>query len=217
MSFFQPTSAAAARKAQQRPASTTSKQDSDHRHLLSPSAAPSRAESIRSFGASTSGDADAADSNSASTAPPLPRGSAGPPRSQSAPAAARPYRGYASEDEYIAAFAAFLREKQYFESEQQLTGFYGAETLADYAARGGQGPFAKSKAQRVREKERRRKEAVGATLDDVAEAEEERARGGEDVDATVPEARAGGRGAPSGLRRMGMGFGRVFTRRGTVA
>jgi len=213
MSFFQPTSAAAARKAQQRPASTTSKQDSDHRYLLSPSAAPSRASSIRSFGASTSRD----DSDSASTAPPLPRGSAAPPRSQSAPAVARPYRGYASEDEYIAAFAAFLREKQYFESEQQLTGFYGAETLADYAARGGQGPFAKSKAQRVREKERRRKEAVGATLDDVAEAEEERARGAEDVDATVPEARAGSGRAPRGLRRMGMGFGRVFTRRGTVA
>jgi len=211
MSFFQPTSANAGRKTQQRPASTTSKQDSDHRHLLSPSAAPSRAESIRSFGASTSrGDDDI------SIRPAPPRG-APPPRSLSEPNVARAYRGYASEDEYIAAFAAFLREKQYFESDQQLTGFYGKETLDDYVKRGGVGPFAKNKAERKREKERRRKEAMGATLEDVTEAEEERAHAVDDVDATIPSATGGSGASPRGLRRMSKGLSRVFTRRGTVA
>jgi len=213
MSFFQPTSADTTRKAQQRSPSTSSKQDSDYRHLLAPSAAPSRAESIRSFAVETERGEDDVD---AITALP-PRGAAAKPRSQSEPNVQRPFRGYASEDEYIKAFTEFLREKQYFESDQQLTGFYGKDTLDDYIKRGGNGPFAKSKAERKRDKERRRKEAMGATLEDVTEAEEERARTTEDVDATIPSNTGDSREAPRGLRRMSKGLGRVFTRRGTVA
>jgi hypothetical protein len=213
MSFFQPTAANAGRRTQQCTAATTSKTDSDYRHLLSPSAAPSRAESIRSFAVET----ERGDDDDAITPAP-PRGAPPPrPRSHSEPNVKRPYRGYASEDDYIKAFTEFLREKQYFESDQQLTGFYGKDTLDDIAKRGGHGPFSKSKADRKRDKERRRKEAMGATLEDVTEAEEERAHTVEDVDGTIPSASGGSGGPPKGLRRMSKGLGRVFTRRGTVA
>jgi hypothetical protein len=40
-----------------------------------------------------------------------------------------PYQGYESEGAYIAAFKGFLKEKEYFETDMQLMGFYGTKTM----------------------------------------------------------------------------------------
>lgn len=127
----------------------------------------------------------------------------------SEPMVRRPYKGYPSEDDYIKAFTEFLMEKQYFETDMQLRGFYGTETMEDYLKKNGY----KSKAERKREKERKKRLAAGATLEDVAEAEEERAKTQQDVDGMIQEVDAE---RPRGLRKMSK-IGRVFTRRGTVA
>lgn len=121
-------------------------------------------------------------------------------------------------------------EKEYFETDTQITGFYGKKTMEDYIRQGGHGVFDKSRAERKREKERgkrekerrkrekerRKRKAVGATLEDVTEAEEERARAGEDVDETIATVNGDVREAPRGLKKVSK-IRRVFTRRGTVA
>lgn len=197
----------ATRKTEQRSPSISSKRDSEYRHLLSPSVAPSRTESIRSFATNSElGDQDAI--------APLP--AAGKQRALSEPNVKRPYRGYPSEDDYIKAFTEFLMEKQYYETDTQLTGFYGKETMDDYIKKGGHGPFSKSRADRKREKERRKRDAVGTTLENVTEVEEERAKTEGNVDGTLRTVDGEVREAPRGLRKMGK-IGRVFTRRGTVA
>ena len=67
---------------------------------------------------------------------------------------------------------AFLEEKQYFESDYQLIGFYGTKTAEDYLKQPG-GVRTKSREQRWAEKERRKSEQL-ARLPDVAEDEAER-------------------------------------------
>jgi hypothetical protein len=205
-----------ARKVAERSPFISAKQDSDYRHLLAPSAAPSvapsRATSIRSF-AVVDAQAQAqgldADADAITPAP------AGKARSLSEPNVQRRYRGYANEDEYIKAFTEFLMEKQYFETDHQLSGFYGKETMDDYLQKSGY----KSRADRKREKaekKRRPSAAAGATLEDVLEGEEDEARRVEDVDGTIREVNAeDGVQASRGLRRMSR-IGRVFSRRGTV-
>jgi hypothetical protein len=134
----------------------------------------------------------------------------------SEPNVKRPYRGYPSEDDYIKAFTEFLMEKEYFETDKQITGFYGKKTMDDYIRQGGHGVFNKSSAERKREKERSKRQAVGATLEDVTEGEEERARTEEDVDGTIETVNGDVREAPRGLKKVSK-IRRVFTRRGTIA
>jgi len=185
-------------------ASTSSFQHSENRPLLAASTAPSRAESIRSFVTDNESQID--------RITPVPSGQKN--RSLSAPAIPvhkRPYRGYESEEAYLAAFTEFLKEKEYFETDMQLTGFYGRKTMADYLKEPG-GFRVQSKKERVRDREKQRLKGA-ARLPELTEGDEEGGRVGE-VDGVL-EGEAEGR--PSGLRKMSKSFARVFTRRGTVA
>jgi hypothetical protein len=129
--------------------------ESDRRHLLAPSIAPSvatsRAPSIKSvkFAGESSNengkvinisDESEGSSSSDSNVP-------------------RPYRGFPSQEAYLAALLEFGREKQYFETEQRLIGFYGTKTVEDRLREGG-GHRSKSKAARKAEKERRKSEQL---------------------------------------------------------
>jgi hypothetical protein len=128
----------------------------------------------------------------------------------SIPVRKRPYRGYESEEAYLAAFTEFLKEKEYFESDMQLTGFYGTKTMADYLKEPG-GVRAQSKKERKREREKQRLKGA-SRLPELTEGDEEGGKVGEE-DGVLED---GEEGRPRGLRRMSKGFTRVFMRRGTV-
>lgn len=127
------------------------------------------------------------------------------------PVMKKPYRGYESEDAYLAAFKEFLEEKEYFVTDMQLTGFYGTKTMADYLKEPG-GCRTQSKKERRREREKQRLKGA-ARLPELAEGDEERATVGEENGVLE----GGEEGRPRGLRKMSKGFSRVFTRRRTVA
>jgi len=127
------------------------------------------------------------------------------------PVQKRPYRGYESEEAYLAAFTEFLKEKEYFVTDMQLTGFYGTKTMADRIKEPG-GWRTESKKERKREREKQR--LKGATrLPELVEGNEDGGRVG-DGDGVLE---GGEEGRPKGLRKMSKSFSRVFTRRGTVA
>jgi len=88
----------------------------------------------------------------------------------------KPYRGYESEDAYLAALRAFLEEKQYIQMDTALVGWYGKHTMAERIAEMGPGPsfrFRKSskdasaaqQPEQQQEPQRRR-----ATVDETANA-----------------------------------------------
>jgi hypothetical protein len=111
-----------------------------------------------------------------------------------------PYRGFPFKEAPLAALLNFAKEKQYFESDHQLIGFYGTKTVEDYLKEPG-GFRSKSKSERKAEKERRKSD-LRANLPDVVEDEGEV---GEDVV------------RPTGVRRIPKGLSKVFMRRITIA
>lgn len=195
---------AARRQEQLTTAAKSSTPHSENRPLLVASVAPSRAESIRSFVTDKESQID--------RIAPLPSGQRD--RSQSEPAIPvmkKPYRGYESEDAYLAAFEEFLKEKEYFVTDMQLTGFYGKKTMEDYLKEPG-GCRTRCKKERKREREKQRLRGA-ARLPELTEGDEEMGRVGEEDGVLEGE----DEGRPTGLRKMSKGFSRVFMRRGTVA
>lgn len=203
MSVFQPTTVGATSRQEQLPSSPLSMPQSENRHLLAPSAVPSRAESVQSFTMDNESEVDRFE--------PMPAGQKGRSLSEPAiPVKKKGYRGYESEDAYIAAFKEFLTEKEYFEHDKQLRGFYGSKTMEDYIKESG-GWRTKSKEQRRKERDKQRLKGANR-LPEVVEGEEESERVGEEDDVLE----GGEEGRPKGLRKMSMGFSRVFTRRRTI-
>jgi hypothetical protein len=95
----------------------------------------------------------------------------------------------------------FLQEKQYFESDHQLIGFYGTKTVEDYLnTPGGWRAVGKEERQaRKEEKAKKKSEALAARMPVVAEeAELERSATAADV---------------SKQGRLNKSFGRVFGKR----
>lgn len=103
--------------------------ETDRRHLLSQSVAPSETSSI------IDGDR-------------TPRAHSPAPSSQlteyerrdtiaeSTPTR-RPYKGFPSEEEYLEALRAWAESKKYLQFDRTLVGFYGATTMQEYASRPG--------------------------------------------------------------------------------
>jgi hypothetical protein len=58
-----------------------------------------------------------------------------PQRVQSNTSTIRPYRGFASEAEYLAALHAWAEEKKYVQPDSSLVGFYGQTTVEELASR----------------------------------------------------------------------------------
>ena len=65
-----------------------------------------------------------------------------------------PYRGFPSEDHYLAALRAWAAEKEYVQLDTALVGWYGKKTKEDYLNQPGLGLRTKYKA-RKEEKQRR--------------------------------------------------------------
>lgn len=106
--------------------------ETDRRHLLAESVAPSETSSIIDFG-----DGDR-----------TPRAQSPAQASQSyslerretiaeATPVRRPYRGFPSEEEYLAALRAWAEEKKYIQHDTMLTGFFGNTTMQELASRPG--------------------------------------------------------------------------------
>lgn len=94
--------------------------ETEHRHLLSDSVAPSES-------ASMIADYDDGDRT---------------PRARSPSRAAstmtpRSYKGFASEAEYFAALEEWAESKKFLETDKRLIGFYGPKTMDDYANQPG--------------------------------------------------------------------------------
>jgi hypothetical protein len=125
--------------------------ESDRRHLTAPSVAPSvatsRATSIKSV---KFADESSKETREIGPAPHDPQ--ANPSSNPNIP---QPYRGYPSREAYLAAFLEFAREKQYYEPDQQLIGFYGTKTMED-RLKEATGHRSKSKADRKADKARRK-------------------------------------------------------------
>jgi hypothetical protein len=191
---------------------------SETRHLLSLSRPPSvlaHDDDASSLAAAseTSRAQDFACATSAPTKstvePNIPRSHSEPQTPSQGPDAVSPvlrsrgFRGYESEDAYLAALIEFCNEKGYFETDTQITGFYGKKTVQDYVVEGS-GWRAES-----REERRRRKEAKAqrrSTLRSIGEIARERDPGG------VERSENEGMG-----RRLSRGLNAVLRRRGTVA
>jgi hypothetical protein len=47
----------------------------------------------------------------------------------------RPYKGFASEEEYLEALREWAEQKKYITHDTMLTGFYGKTTMQEYASR----------------------------------------------------------------------------------
>src|SRR5215469_3571300 len=191
MSFFQTKMAGATRRQEQVTTTPTSPSfpHSENCPLLVASTAPSRAESIRSFVTDNESQID--------RIAPVPSRQRDRSMSEPAiPAQKKPYRAYESEESYLAAFTEFLKEKEYFVTDMQLTGFYGTKTMADRIKEPG-GWRTESKKERKMEREKQR--LKGATrLPELVEDNEDGGRVGEE-DGVLE---GGEEGRPKGLRKM---------------
>ena len=102
--------------------------ETDRRHLLAESVAPSETSSVIDF----------ADGDRTPRAQSPSR--AGLQRRETIAEATpvrRPYRGFASEEEYLAALKEWAEEKKYVQHPTMLTGFFGPTTLQELASRPG--------------------------------------------------------------------------------
>ena len=101
--------------------------ETDRRHLLSESVAPSETSSLYSY---QDGDrTPRAQSPTRFTSPqPLRRDTLTDPTP-------RPYKGFPSEAAYLAALHEWAEEKKYITPNTQLFGFYGHTTMSDYASK----------------------------------------------------------------------------------
>lgn len=115
--------------------------ETDRRHLLADSVAPSAATSVIDYAPSELGDGDRtprAHSPSPPQAPSTFRIPAGERRDTIADpsAAPRPYKGFPSEAHYLAALHDWAESKKYIQpSDATLYGFFGPISMEEYASR----------------------------------------------------------------------------------
>jgi hypothetical protein len=106
--------------------------ETDRRHLLAESTAPSETSSMIDF-------ADG-DRTPRAQSPSRQSQINGYDRrdtiAESTPAR-RPYKGFPSEEEYLAALKAWAEEKKYIQHDTMLTGFFGNTTMQELASRPG--------------------------------------------------------------------------------
>eukprot|EP00918_Siedleckia_nematoides_P005419 GHVU01011948.1.p1 GENE.GHVU01011948.1~~GHVU01011948.1.p1 ORF type:complete len:169 (-),score=22.48 GHVU01011948.1:323-829(-) len=116
--------------------------ETDRRHLLSDSSAPSPSTSRATSIIDYAGDGDRTPRASSpafstsTTTTQRARIPAGHTRHASLadPAPPQPYRGFPSEEHYMAALREWAESKKYLQQDQtQLIGFYGDKTLQEYA------------------------------------------------------------------------------------
>jgi len=126
--------------------------------------------------------------------------------------APRTYRGFPSEGAYLSALRAWVAEKQYFEHEQMMSGFYGHKNLEYYAHKPGGGVRSKGKEERRREGEAKRaaKAERGASEQPP---QNQRGRDGEERIDDASEAQEGGRKTS---RSRAKSLGGIFARRGRM-
>ena len=108
--------------------------ETDRRHLLAESEAPSKATSI--IGSDADGDrtprasSPARDSSRQFRIPSGRRDTIADPTPVS-----KPYKGFPSEAHYLAALREWADEQKYIKYDTMLSGFYGPTTLEEYASR----------------------------------------------------------------------------------
>jgi hypothetical protein len=103
--------------------------ETERRHLLSPSVAPSESASMVYTPSEYDGDRTP---RAASPAPTARRETLADPTAVAQP---RPYRGFPSEEAYLDALREWAESKKYIYHETALNGFYGHTTMAEYASR----------------------------------------------------------------------------------
>jgi hypothetical protein len=172
--------------------------DSDRRHLLAPSVAPSvassRPASVVSF------HTDVKDTSSQSSRHSV--------HSKPANRANKSHRGYPSEEAYLQALMEFGKEQEFFESDNRLIGFYGTKTVEDYLGKQAEErairDAEKAKRRAEKEEKKRRKSTTQNNLSIVPEDEAEI----EDSGSVRPMG--------NGMRRMSQSIAKVFARRGST-
>lgn len=100
--------------------------DTDHRHLLSESPTASRATSIVGSGQTTPR------ATSITRCADVASGARRAPIANHTP---QPYKGFPSEEHYLAALHEWAESKKYVEPDTTLVGYYGQTTMEEYANR----------------------------------------------------------------------------------
>lgn len=109
--------------------------ETDRRHLLSESVAPSETTSIIDFDGNMTPRAQSPVRASQLTTQ-LREHERRDTIAETTPAQ-RPYRGFDSEEEYLEALREWAEEKKYISHSMTLTGFYGGTTMQEFASRPG--------------------------------------------------------------------------------
>lgn len=119
------------------------------------------------------------------------------------------YRGYASEEAYLNALKNWAQSKAFFETDEQLHGFYGTKTVDAYLNQ----PGWKKKEKKVKDKKDQRRATV-AQLPSVPEhngSTPALSRQNTEQGSTTQEG-----AAPASTESKGSKLKRVFTRRKTI-
>jgi len=129
---------------------------------------------------------------------------ASPPK-EVRPEQPKPYKGFPSEEAYLAALRAWAEEQKYFKIDTQLTGFYGTKTSEYYMNQPGLRSERKARMQADRRNTIARVPIIVSTNG-----------GANTVPETVPEIVSRGEPGRKGSK-VGKVAGKMFGRRATVS